>query len=166
MSNRQGGTVAGEAIDTSVRKAVTVEVDRERAFTVFTEEFDTWWNRSHHIGEAELEAAIIEPREGGRWYERGVDGSECDWGRVLVWEPPARLVLAWQLTSEWKYDPDFLTEIEVTFTAESASRTRVELEHRNLDRFGAAMVDIRATFESDGGWTGLLQLYADRASAG
>jgi uncharacterized protein YndB with AHSA1/START domain len=162
-SNSAPGTAT--AAETAVRKSVTVEVPRERAFTVFTEGFDSWWMRSHHIGEAELEAAVIEPWEGGRWYERGVDGSECDWGHVIAWDPPGRVVLAWQLDAEWKYDPSLITEVEVTFTEEGDSRTRVDLHHRHLERMGPTASAVRQTFESENGWRGLLQLYADRAEA-
>ena len=149
----------------AVRRSVTVDVDRERAFAVFTEGFGTWWPQSHSIGEADLDTAVIEPREGGRWYERGVDGSECDWGYVIAWEPPARIVLAWQLDDEWHFDPNLLTEVEVTFTEETAGRTRVELEHRNLDRFGDKAGAMRDTFGGDGGWNGLLQGYAAHTQA-
>lgn len=148
------------ASETTVRHSVTVGVDQETAFGVFTEGFDSWWNRGHHIGQADVADFVMEPKVGGRWYERGVDGSECDWGRVLVWEPPSRVVLAWQLNADWNYDPDFETEVEVRFVAESESQTRVELEHRYLERFGDAMEGVRASISSDGGWPGLLALYA------
>jgi hypothetical protein len=149
--------------DVSVRKSVTVETDQECAFTVFTQGFDSWWDRTHHIGQAELLEVMMEPHVGGRWFERGVDGSECDWGRVLVWEPHDRVVLAWQLDADWKYDPNFETEVEVRFIVESPKRTRVELEHRNLDRFGVRAEEVRAAISSPNGWTGLLQRYAEIA---
>jgi uncharacterized protein YndB with AHSA1/START domain len=161
MSDRQGGALTQESA-ASVRRSVTVDVDRERAFAVFTEGLDTWWNRAYHIGAAEMETAVIEPRQGGRWYEKGVDGSECDWGHVITWAPPGRVVLAWQINGQWQYDPGLVTEIEVTFTEESASRTRVDLEHRYLDRFGDAAAQMRAVFDSEGGWAGLLQVYANQ----
>jgi uncharacterized protein YndB with AHSA1/START domain len=145
---------------TSVRKAVTVEAPIARAFEVFTAGFDRWWPRSHHISEIEMAEAVMERRPGGRWYERGVDGSECEWGSVLVYEPPERLVLAWQINSDFKYDKDLVTEVEVRFTTDGPDRTRVELEHRNLDRFGPEAERVRAMFNSDGGWNGLLQLFA------
>jgi uncharacterized protein YndB with AHSA1/START domain len=149
---------------TSVRKTVTVEAPVARAFEVFTAGFDGWWPRSHHVGEPEMAEAVMERRTGGRWYERGVDGSECDWGSVLVYEPPERLVLAWQLNSDFKYDQDLVTEVEVRFTADGRDRTRVELEHRNLDRFGPEAERMRAVFNSDGGWNGLLQSFANVAA--
>jgi hypothetical protein len=144
----------------AVRKTVTVECGQERAFAVFTDGFGTWWNRDHHIGKAELDDAYIEPKAGGRWYERGVDGSECDWGHVIVWEPPGRIVLAWQLNAEWDYDPNLVTELEITFVDEGDGRTRVELEHRNLERMGAKAKEVRDAVDSDSGWNGLLQSYA------
>ena len=83
----------------------TVGVPIEKAFRVFTNSFNTWWPREFHIGQTEMAEAILEPREGGRWYERGVDGTECDWGRVLAWEPPHRLLVTWQINGEWQFDP-------------------------------------------------------------
>ncbi len=145
---------------TSVRKTITVDVPIARAFEVFTTDFDRWWPRTHHIGATDMAEAIMEGRQGGRWYERGVDGSECEWGSVLVYEPPGRLVLAWQLDNEFHYDKDLHTEVEVRFTAEGPERTRVDLEHRGLDQYGEDQDKMRATFDSDGGWTGLLRTFA------
>src|ERR1700738_2810923 len=88
-----------------VRKSISVKAAPERAFRVFTAEMTRWWRPDHHIGKSPLKAAVVEPRAGGRWYEVGEDGTTCEWGKVLVWEPPARIVFAWQLTGEWKYDP-------------------------------------------------------------
>ena len=146
--------------ETAVRKTVTVDVPVERAFRVFTERIDDWWIREHHIGSADLEHVVVEPRAGGRWYEIGVDGSECEWGSVLEWEPPNRLVLGWQISSSWQYDPDLLTTVEVRFVAENPDRTRVELEHRDLDRFGDDADQMREGFDSEGGWQGLLECFA------
>jgi uncharacterized protein YndB with AHSA1/START domain len=146
--------------DTLVRQSITVRVSQAKAFSVFTDGFDTWWPRTHKIGAAELEHVVLEGRAGGRWYERDIDGSECDWGKVLVWEPPSRLVLAWQLTSEWAYDADLMTEVEVRFVPDGPDRTRVELEHRGLDAYGDDLHQIRDSFNSPGGWPGLLSAYA------
>ena len=136
----------------SVTKSVTVNAGRERAFTVFTEKFFTWWPKSHHIGDAELADAVIEPKVGGRWYERGVDGAECDWGRVLAYEPPDRVVLSWHLQGDWSYDPDpaKASEIEVRFVKEAARRTRVELTHRHIERHDDPDDDAAAEWQ---GWS-------------
>jgi uncharacterized protein YndB with AHSA1/START domain len=109
----------------------------------------------------------MEPREGGRWYEVGVDGSECDWGRVLAWEPPTRVVLAWQIGTTWKYDPDpdRASEVHVAFTDVGSGRTRVELEHRHLDRHGAGWEGVRDAVASQGGWPGSMELYRAQAEA-
>lgn len=147
----------------SITKSVVVNVGQQRAFDVFTIEIDSWWPRSHHIGDSPLAESVIEPHEGGRWYGRSEDGTESPAGRVLNWDPPNRVVLAWQITGEWRYDPDFVTEVEVRFIAEAPDRTRVELEHRNLDRFGTHQPQMVETFTSDGGWTGLMQMFAAAA---
>jgi uncharacterized protein YndB with AHSA1/START domain len=145
----------------AVVREVTVAAPPERAFAVFAERFDTWWPRGHHIGAAEMAEAIIEPRAGGRWYERGVDGSECDWGEVLAYDPPHRLRLSWHLDGAFAYDPDpaHASEVEVTFTP-VADGTRVELVHRGLERHGATAEALRAGVTREGGWGGLLDLYA------
>ena len=150
----------------AVRKEIVVEAPQERAFRVFTEGIDKWWPKAHHIGKVEMQAAVMEPRVGGRWYERGTDGSECLWGKVLVYEPPRRLVLAWQINAQWQYDEAFSTEVEVRFTSEGPKRTRVELEHRDLERFGEAQEAVRKAFESGGGWPELLALFEKSASEG
>ena len=142
----------------SVRKSVIVGAPREHVFDVFTTQFNRWWPRSHHIGEWTAFTAVMEPRRGGRWYERADDGRECEWGSVLEWQPPRRIVLAWHLDPDWNYDAAQPTEVEVTFTAESGTSTRVELEHRGLERFGERAEGLRAALGSDGGWAGLLQI--------
>jgi uncharacterized protein YndB with AHSA1/START domain len=150
---------------TSIQKSVTVNASVEKAFRVFTQGFDSWWPRTHKIGAADLKQAVLEDSEGGRWYEIDTDGSECEWGRVLAWEPPHRLVLSWQITGNWQYDPNLLTEVEVRFVAEGPDRTRVDLVHRNLDRFGEAQEEVRAAFDSPGGWPGLLAAFAEATNA-
>ncbi len=146
-----------------VRKTVRVNAPPERAFRIFTDGMGRWWPKSHHIGAADLDALVIEPKAGGRWYERGIDGSECEVGKVLVFAPPTRLVLAWQLTAEWKFDPGLITEVEVLFIAEGANATRVELEHRNLERYGERADGFRTIIDSPEGWGGLLQLFKQTA---
>lgn len=145
-----------------VRKSVFVSASQEHAFEVFTSGIGRWWPKSHKIGPADLDRPIIEPREGGRWYELDVDGSECELGKVAVWEPPARLILIWQLTPEFAYDPELITEVEVRFTAE-AGGTRVDLEHRDLERMCEKAEAMRETVSGPGGWPALLQLFADEA---
>ncbi|MDB5431131.1 MAG: ATPase [Caulobacter sp.] len=144
-----------------VRKTVTVKATPARAFEVFTAGFDRWWPRSHHIGGAELKQAFIEPRVGGRWYEVNSEGAECDWGKVLAWEPPGRLMLAWQIGFDWKYDPALVTEVEVVFTAVGEGMTRVDFEHRNLERMGANAVDARASLDNPNGWGAILQSFVE-----
>ena len=121
------------ATDRSVRKTVVVKVPIDHAFQVFTARFDAWWPRTHHIGKSEPYTAILEPREGGRWYERGADGTECDWGRVLVYSPPRRVVVSWHLTASYSYDPDpaKASRVEVTFHDDGNGTTRVELSPRS-----------------------------------
>jgi uncharacterized protein YndB with AHSA1/START domain len=147
-----------------VRKSVVVNVPREHAFRVFTEGLDRWWPRQHHIGKSPLARAILEPREGGRWYSVCEDGSECDVGKVLKWDPPNGLVLAWQITAAWAYDPAFVTEVEVKLIAEGAEKTRVELEHRDLERYGDAALALRKSIDADDGWGIILRSFADVAS--
>jgi hypothetical protein len=153
--------MSDQATVAPVRTSVTVEVSREHAFAVFTDRFDAWWPRSHHIGEVALAEVRLEPREGGRWCEVRADGTECEWGSVLTWDPPARLLLAWQLDASFSYNPDFLTEVEVTFTVEGPHRTHVMLEHRNLDRYGERTDEIRRSIGSDDGWPMILGSFAD-----
>ena len=155
-----------EATNVRVRKTITVRASQERAFTVFTKEFGSWWPTEHHIGAADLADAIIEPREGGRYYERGVDGSECDWGRVLAYDPPDRVVLSWHLQGDWTYDPDpaKASEIEVRFIAEAPDRTRVELDHRHIERHNHADRVLQG-IESPDGWSGILARYSDKLAS-
>ena len=126
--------------------------------------FDAWWPRDQHILEAPLAKVVMEPRTGGRWYEVGTDGSQCDWGKVLVWDPPKRVLLAWQLTSQWKYDPNFVTELEIRFIPAGAMQTRVELEHRNMDRYADQAAAMREALDSPQGWITHLTLFAKEAA--
>jgi len=149
----------------SVKKHVVVETNQQRAFRTFTDGIDRWWPREHHIGKSPLDRVVLEPRPGGRWYAVCQDGSEVDTGKVLVWEPPDRLVLAWQITAQWQYDPAFSTELEVRFVAEGPRRTRVELEHRQLERYGAEAEKLRALFDADDAWARHLAALARTAVA-
>jgi uncharacterized protein YndB with AHSA1/START domain len=139
----------------AVRRALTVEAPPERAFAVFTADLASWWPLdAYHIGAQPAVAVVVEPRAGGRWYERAADGSECDW------EPPHRVVLAWQISADWQHDPGLVTEIEVRFDAEEGDRTRVELEHRGMEAYGERAEEMRDTFGSPDGWAGLLKRFA------
>ena len=153
-----------EAGASSVRKSITVCAGQDRAFRVFTTRIGAWWPKSHSIGQSPIADVVIEPWEGGRWIERAEDGSECPWGRVLVWDPSRRLVLAWQINGDWQYNPSLITEVELVFTAVGSAETRVDLEHRNLDRFGVAQPAIRAAFESPEGWSGILHSFGAAAN--
>jgi len=146
-----------------VRKSIVVQAAQKRAFEVFTARFGSWWPKSHHIGSSEMEEAIIEPRRGGRWYEKGVDGSECQWGEVLVWEPPSRVTLSWRLNSKFQIDEGVESTVDVRFIAESANITRVELVHAIC---AADAEDIRAAVDSPNGWTTLIGVYAEAAGGG
>lgn len=160
-------TMVDEMTDVPVRKSVTVKADAARAFEVFTAEFDSWWPRSHHIGNAPMKKAIIESAAGGRCYSEQTDGTECDWGTVLVWEPPHRIVLAWQIDAAWHYEPDLAksSEVEVRFTPEADGSTRVDLEHRHFDRHGKGGRIIRTAVDSPNGWGDLLALYVARVGS-
>jgi uncharacterized protein YndB with AHSA1/START domain len=148
-----------------VKKSVTVKAPQARAFDVFTRHMIRWWRPENHIGKAPLKDVVLEPKPGGRWYEVGTDGAACDWGKVLSWEPPRRIVLAWQLTAEWRFDPALITELEVRFVPEGDA-TRVELEHRNLERFGAKAQEMRGAFDSEAGWTGMLGTFLREVERG
>ena len=145
----------------AIRKTIEVKAPIERAFDVFAGRIGEWWHKEHCLSKGTpLADVVIEPRAGGRWYEKGADGSEQQWGRVLAWEPPHRLLLAWQLTREFQYDPDFETTIEVIFK-ERGEVTVVQFEHRDLERMGEGAVE---TLEQmDGGWGMLLGLYKAKA---
>ena len=150
---------------TSLKKSVTVDAPAEVAFRVFTQMKNWWPLDSHHIGKSKCVDAVIEPRVGGRWFEKGEDGSECEWGHVVAWEPPRRLVVTWEINADWKADATLKTEVEVQFIAEGPTKTRVELEHRHLDRFGSRADEMRGIFDSESGWTGMLQKYVKAAEA-
>jgi uncharacterized protein YndB with AHSA1/START domain len=140
---------------------VTVGVPVEQAFDVFTGSFDAWWPHQYHIGQADVDEVVLEPGEGGRWYERGVDGSECDWGRVLIWQPPHRLVFTWQISGAWQFDPDpdHASEIEVRFTADGPEQTTIAVEHRHFERLDGGQA-VNDAIRGGGGWTLLLEGYA------
>jgi uncharacterized protein YndB with AHSA1/START domain len=137
---------------TSVATAVDVDAPIEHAFRVFTEGIGTWWNPEHHILDSELAEMVFEPRVGGHIIDRGVDGSECRWGRVLAYDPPRRVCFSWDINLRWQLetDPAKASEVEVTFTPDGSDRTRVVLTHRHLDRHGAGWEAMRDAVGS--GW--------------
>jgi uncharacterized protein YndB with AHSA1/START domain len=148
-----------------VRKSVVVEASPPQAFAVFTSGINRWWPKSHGIGATPIRESVIEPFVGGRWYTHHEDGNDIVIGHVRVWEPAERLVISWEISAEWKPDPRpaLTSEIEVRFTAEAGGRTRVDLEHRNFERLGAAAGE-KMRKDVDGGWVHLLDLYAKDAS--
>jgi uncharacterized protein YndB with AHSA1/START domain len=152
--------------DTSVQTSIVVEAPVERAFSVFTDDIGSWWTPGHHILQAELAEMVFEPRVGGHVIDRGIDGSECRWARVLAYEPPTRLVFSWDIDLQWQLetDPARTSEVEVRFIAEGPSRTRVELEHRHLDRHGEGWEQMRAAVGAPDGWGQGLARLADRLS--
>lgn len=153
--------------DTAVRTAIVVDAPQQLAFDVFTQDMGGWWPPDHHILEGELAEMVFELRAGGRIYDVGVDGSECQWARVLAFEPPGRVVISWDITTEWKLETDLArtSEVEVRFVAEGPERTRVELEHRHLDRHGEGWQNMRGAVGSPGGWQGGLQRFAEHLGA-
>jgi uncharacterized protein YndB with AHSA1/START domain len=125
-----------------------------------------WWPATHHIAKQPFTEITVEPRAGGRWFERAADGSECDWGRVLAWEPPHRVVFSWHLQGDFKFDPnpEKASEVEIRFFAESADKTRLQLEHRKLERHGTGWEQVRANVGAPGGWTFVLESFAKIAA--
>lgn len=144
----------------AIRREKVVPVSKERAFEVFTAGMTSWWPPEHHIGSSPIEQIVVEPHEGGRWYTRHEDGSETSTGFVRAWEPPDRLVMTWQIGADWKYDPSLVTTVELRFIEEAEDRTRVQLEHRDLENFGPAAEKMSATFNEPGAWTATLEHFA------
>ena len=146
--------------ETSVRFSIDVAASIEHAFRVFTEGIDSWWPRDHHIGAVDMAAAILEPRTGGRWYELGVDGSECEWGIVLAWDPPGHLALSWHLDGDFRYVPgaELASRVDVHFEATGEHMTRVTLEHSGLDRHGPTWRRLREGITR--GWPADLRRFA------
>jgi uncharacterized protein YndB with AHSA1/START domain len=151
------------AQDTAVRTQTVVDVPIERAFAVFTEQFDSIKPREHNMLAVDIAETVFERREGGRIYDRGVDGTECQWARVLAYEPPDRVVFSWDISPQWQIetDPDKTSEVEVRFISETPERTRVELEHRNLDRHGEGWEGAREGVGGEGGWPFYLRRFAE-----
>ena len=152
-----------QAAETSVQTQVVVEAPIERAFSVFTEDFGRFKPPEHNMLEVEIAETVFEPHVGGHLYDRGVDGSECRWARVLAYEPPNRVVFSWDISPQWQIETDLdkTSEVEVRFVAEAPERTRVELEHRNLDHHGDGWEGLGGAIGSEGGWPLYLQRFAD-----
>jgi uncharacterized protein YndB with AHSA1/START domain len=154
-----------QATDTAVRRSITLEAPIERAFSLFTDGMGTWWSKDHHLLQGELAEMVFEPRVGGHIIDRGVDGSECRWARVLAYEPPTRVVFSWDINLSWQLeaDPEKASEVEIRFTPDGPDRTFMELEHRNLDRHGEGWEQMRDAVGSEGGWD--LRVFAEAARA-
>lgn len=146
----------------SIKKELVVEASQQTAFDVFTKNIDQWWPKTHHIGSTPLKESVLETKPGGRWYSIHEDGSEVNVGKILTWDPYGRLVLAWQVTGDFKYDPELICEVEVNFIAEGPKTTRVKLEHRDLEKLiGGAKV----IADMDNGWGYIMNLYKEVTDA-
>jgi uncharacterized protein YndB with AHSA1/START domain len=152
-----------QAATAAVRRQVIVDAPVERAFAVFTDRFGDFKPREHNLLASPIARTVFEPRIGGHIYDVAEDGTECRWARVLAYEPPARVVFSWDIGPDWQIvaDPENASEVEVRFVAETPHRTRVELEHRNIDRHGPGWEAVRDGISADGGWP----LYLDRYAA-
>jgi uncharacterized protein YndB with AHSA1/START domain len=147
-----------------VRKSIRVNATQARAFDVFTSGLGRWWPRDHGIGNKPMKAAVMETRLGGRWYELAEDGTQANVGRIIVWEPPQRFVMTWDINGQWKPDTTISSEVEVRFIADGANATRVELEHRKFEQMGAEAGESMRK-DVDGGWPRLLELFRTEAEA-
>jgi uncharacterized protein YndB with AHSA1/START domain len=147
----------------TVRQQIVVEAPAERAFRVFTEQMDKIKPREHNMLGVDIAETVFEPRAGGRIYDRGTDGSECEWASVIAYEPPERVVFSWNVSPYWQVetDPGRRSEVEVRFVAEGPDRTRVELEHRHLDRHGDGWEGLRDGVAAPDGWPLYLQRFTD-----
>ena len=152
-----------DADATTLRHQIVVDAPIDRAFSVFTEDFGSFKPREHNMLVVDIAETVFEPRAGGRLYDRGVDGSECNWARVLVYEPPNRVVISWDISPQWQVETDLekTSEVEVRFIADGPHRTRVELEHRHLDRHGDGWERVRDGVDSEGGWPLYLRRFAE-----
>jgi uncharacterized protein YndB with AHSA1/START domain len=155
-----------QAATTSVKKSVVVNAPVDRAFATFTQEMGSWWPPDHHILQGELAEMVFEPRVGGHVYDRAADGSVCRWARVLAYDPPNSFVMSWDISLQWQIetDPARTSEIEVTFVPEGPDRTRVELEHRHLERHGDGWEQMRDAVSSSGGWEMGLVRFAQKVA--
>jgi uncharacterized protein YndB with AHSA1/START domain len=143
-------------------KSIRVRATPERAFKVFTTNVIRWWPPDYTIGTSPMKDIVLEPRDEGRWYEIGEDGSQCQWGDVLVWNPPTRLLLAWRIRLDWTFDPSLLTEIEITFNRLDTGETEVRIEHSKFENLGD---DAGRALEIFDGWSSVLARYAEVLAA-
>lgn len=150
-----------------VRKSLRVKAPAALAFRVFTEEMDSWWPRTHHIGPSPMKRVVVEPRPGGAIYTEQEDGTVCPWASVKVWDPPFRFVMAWQVSPAWQFEPDLekCSEVEVLFTPADDGTTLIELEHRGIERHGPGCARMREQVGADGGWGGLLRLFGEKVES-
>jgi len=159
--------VTTPAETTSIRHEVVVDAPIERAFSIFTDGFGRFKPPEHNMLDVDIAETVFETREGGHIFDRGVDGSECRWARVLAYEPPDRVVFSWDISPQWQIETDTerTSEVEVRFVAETPDRTRVTLEHRNLDRHGDGWEGLRAGVDSGDGWPLYLERFAGVVTA-
>lgn len=152
--------------DTSVKHSIVVEAPIARAFEVFTKDFGRFKPPEHNLLGVEIAETVFEPRVGGYLYDRGVDGTECRWARVLAYEPPHRVLLTWNISPRWQIetDPEKVSEWEARFISETPQRTRIEIEHRNLERHGEGWQGVQEGVAGDRGWPLYLKRYADLMS--
>ena len=141
-----------------VRKSIRVNAGQAHAFEVFTSGLGRWWPRDHGIGKKPMKSAVMETRLGGRWYELAEDGTETAVGKIIVWEPPQRFVMTWDINSQWKPDTTIGSEVEVRFIPDGANATRVELEHRKFEQLGAEG-GAKMRGDVDRGWPGMLERF-------
>ena len=154
------------AASTSVQSSIVVDAPIERAFSFFTEGIGSWFPSEYNLLDTEIVERVFEPRVGGQVYDIGADGKECHWARVLAYERPTRVVISWDISPQWQIetDPEKTSEVEVRFIPEGPDRTRLELEHRNLDRHGEGWEQTRESVGGDGGWPGCLRRFAERVA--
>ena len=148
-----------------VRKSIRVQSSIERAFSVFVEQMETWWPPDHHIGGKPFQSIIVEPRVGGRWYERDAEGRDCDWGTVRAWDPPRLVTLSWHLGPDWKFNADLAkaSDVAIRFTSEGPSGTLVELEHSGIERHGDGYEQLRVALDGPDAWARTLVEFAKAA---
>lgn len=147
---------------TTVRRQILVNAPIGEAFAIFTGRFGDFKPREHNLLRAPIAETVFEPRVGGHIYDRAIDGTECRWARILVFEPPDRVVFSWDISPRWQLEtnPELTSEVEVRFVVESDEQTRVELEHRHIDRHGAGWESVRDGVDNEAGWPLYLQRYA------